>query len=114
MIRNNLAAAGSIVLLLLAVLGVGALSAPVADEPTATSITGKPDSPDSQLADRVETMLRSDFGLAGSRLRIFVKAGVVTISGTVPDEHSLERALDLAGKVSGVGEVLNALEIELP
>lgn len=112
MMRNNLAAAGSLVLLLFATLGVAALSSDRGrDEPMAQTA---PESPDSLLADRVENMLRSDFGLAGSRLRIFARAGVVTISGTVPDQHSLERALNLAGSVSGVGEVLNALEIELP
>ena len=112
MMRNNLAAAGSLILLLFATLGVAALSAGRGQQvPAVPSIQA---SPDSLLADRVETMLRSDFGLAGSRLRIFARAGVVTLSGTVPDQHSLERALNLAGNVNGVGEVLNALEIELP
>lgn len=67
---------------------------------------------DAALTDKVETLLRTDFGLAGSQFRVTSKGGVVTLSGTVPDEHSLRRALDLASGVSGVREVRNALEID--
>jgi osmotically-inducible protein OsmY len=39
---------------------------------------------------------------------------VVILSGGVPDEHSLHRAIDLASSVKGVREVRNELEIEFP
>ena len=66
------------------------------------------------LNDRIETLLRTDIGLAGSRFRIQTRAGVVILGGGVPDEHSLQRALDLASSVKGVREVRNELEIEFP
>jgi len=69
---------------------------------------------DTALGDRVETLLRTDIGLAGSRIRVVSRAAVITVAGTVPDEHALRRALDLASGVRGVREVRNALEVELP
>jgi hyperosmotically inducible protein len=42
------------------------------------------------------------------------KAAVVTVAGSVPDEHALRRALDLASGVRGVREVRNAMEVDLP
>jgi len=69
---------------------------------------------DAALTDKVETLLRTDFGLAGSQFRVASQGGVVTLSGSVPDEHSLRRALDLASEVRGVREVRNALEIDAP
>ena len=64
--------------------------------------------------DKVETLLRSDVGLAGSQIRILARSAVITIAGSVPDEHALRRALDLASEVRGVREVRNALEVDVP
>lgn len=69
---------------------------------------------DSALGDRVEILLRTDVGLAGSNFRVQTKTGIVTLGGTVPDENSLHRALELASSVRGVREVRNAMEIEFP
>lgn len=71
-------------------------------------------SKDAALSDRVETLLRSDIGLTGSYLRVSAKAAVITVGGTVPDQHALQRALELASSVHGVREVRNAMEIDLP
>lgn len=69
---------------------------------------------DLALSERVETLLRSDLGLTGSQLRVLSRTGVITLGGTVPDEHALRRALDLASSVRGVREVRNSMEIESP
>ena len=69
---------------------------------------------DMALNERVETLLRTDIGLAGSRFRIQTRSGVVILGGGVPDEHALHRALELASSVKGVREVRNELAIEFP
>lgn len=69
---------------------------------------------DPALTDRVEILLRSDIGLAGSRLRVQSRDGVVTVSGQVPDENAMRRALDLASGLRGVREVRNGMEIGVP
>lgn len=69
---------------------------------------------DGALNDRVETLLRTDIGLAGSRFRVSTQAAVVTLAGDVPDRYSLGRAMDLASSVKGVREVRNALEVDFP
>ena len=69
---------------------------------------------DATLNDKVETLLRTDIGLTGSRFRVHTSAGVVTVGGTVPDETSLRRALDLASSVRGVREIRNGMAVEFP
>ena len=69
---------------------------------------------DASLNDRVETLLRTDIGFAGARFRVHTDGGVVTVGGSVPDEHSLRRALDLASGVQGVREIRNGMVIDYP
>jgi len=76
---------------------------PVGAEPT-----------DATLNDKVETLLRTDIGLAGSQFRVQTKAGGVTLGGNVPDEHSLRRALDLVSSVKGVREIRNGMVVDAP
>lgn len=91
------------------------LAAYATDNPSVELATsGTADGLDQALSDKVETLLRTDVGLAGSRFRVEGKAGVITLGGSVPDEHSLRRALDLASSVRGVREVRNAMEIDSP
>lgn len=78
------------------------------------SIPAAPERGDEALNDRVETLLRTDIGLAGSRLRVSTRAGVVMLAGDVPDRHALVRAMDIASSVKGVREVRNALEVDFP
>lgn len=112
MINRNVASAGLIAALLLSGLGLTAYAMEI---PPATSpvMVGN-DALDAALNDKVETLLRSDVGLAGSQLRIQGRSGILTIGGTVPDEHSLRRALDLASSVRGVREIRNAMELAPP
>lgn len=91
-----------------------ALSAFATDGLSTPVVSNAPEGIDQALNDKVETLLRTDVGLAGSQFRVQGKGGVVTVGGSVPDEHSLRRALDLASSVRGVREVRNAMEIDAP
>ena len=91
--------------------GLG-LTAFAIENPQVTASAGE--SLDAALNDKVETLLRTDIGLAGSRFRVHTSAGVVTVGGTVPDENSLRRALDLASSVRGVREIRNGMVVEFP
>lgn len=91
-----------------------ALSAFATDDPHLVAVAvANNDALDAALSDRVETLLRTDIGLAGSQFRVDSRSAVVTIAGSVPDEHALRRALDLASGVRGVREVRNAMEVGL-
>ena len=95
-------------------VGLG-LSAFATDDPKAVAaVVAGTEALDAALTDKVETLLRTDIGLAGSQLRVISKAAIVTVAGSVPDEHALRRALDLASGVRGVREVRNAMEVDLP
>lgn len=96
-------------------LGSLGLTAFATDNVESFSVSGTTgDVVDSALHDKVETLLRKDVGLTGSLFRVKARAGVITVGGTVPDEYSLRRALDLVSEVQGVREVHNAMEIEFP
>jgi len=101
------------VLIVAASLSVGlGVTASAIENPQAVASVGE--SPDTALNDKVETLLRTDIGLAGSRFWVHTNAGVVTVGGTVPDENSLRRALDLASSVRGVREIRNGMAVEFP
>jgi len=94
--------------------GLG-LSAFATDDPQLlAAMLANSEAQDAALTDKVETLLRTDVGLAGSQFRIVAKSAVVTVGGSVPDEHALRRALDLASGVHGVREVRNGMEVNLP
>ncbi len=92
-----------------------AFSAFAVDDPkAAVSGIASAEAIDGALAGKVENLLRTDVGLAGSQFRVFSKEAVVTVAGTVPDEYALRRALDLASGVRGVREIRNAMEVDSP
>jgi osmotically-inducible protein OsmY len=94
--------------------GLG-LSAFAIDDPKLTAtMSANAEAQNAALADKVETLLRTDIGLAGSQIRVSAKSSVVTVSGSVPDEHAQHRALELASSVRGIREVRNAMEIAFP
>ena len=99
--------------ILISGIGITAFAIDHPNRPTSSTLS-TPQNTDVVLNERVETMLRTDIGLTGSRFRIQTRSGVVTLGGGVPDEYSLHRALDLASSVRGVREVRNELEIEFP
>jgi osmotically-inducible protein OsmY len=111
--NRHLAIAGIVLATLLGSLGLSAFA--FDNSPSIAALGAAAlEAPDAALHEKVETLLRTDVGLVGSQFRIQSKSGVVTVGGTVPDEHSLRRALDLASAVRGVREVRNAMEIESP
>lgn len=112
MIKLNLSVSAFLGAMLLSGLGLAAFATDNTQH--AAAVAASAEQPDTVLADKVETLLRTDVGLVGSLFRIQNRGGVITIAGTVPDEHSLRRALDLASDVRGVKEVRNALEIDSP
>jgi len=69
---------------------------------------------DQGLHERVETILRTDIGLADAQFRIRTEKAVVILAGTVPDELALRRAMELVGSIKGVREVRNAMEVADP
>jgi len=112
MLKRNLMVASLTAAATFAGLG---LSAFATDDPQRlAAVVTNSEAQDVVLTDKVETLLRTDVGLAGSQFRILAKSAVVTIGGTVPDEHALRRALDLASSVHGVREVRNAMEVDVP
>lgn len=94
--------------------GLGLSSAATDDPQVLAAMVANNEAQDAALGERVETLLRTDIGLAGSKIRVFSNAAVITVAGTVPDEHALRRALDLASGVRGVREVRNAMEVYAP
>ncbi len=105
-----------VIFLVLAVMfGSLGIRASATDSPRAIAALGVAGHTlDASLHERVETLLRTDVGLAGSQFRIQTDNAVVTLGGNVPDESSLRRAMELASSVSGVREVRNAMEIGYP
>ena len=98
---------------LVASTGLTAFAIDHPNRPTSSTLSTTQNA-DSLLNERIETLLRTDIGLTGSRFRIQTRSGVVILGGGVPDEHALQRAIELASSVKGVREVRNELEIEFP
>ena len=94
--------------------GLGLTALTRADPQTLAATSGAGFALDDLVTDKVETVLRTDIGLAGSRIRVTGRSGIVTIVGRVPDEHALRRAIELAASVRGVREVRNGLELGPP
>lgn len=109
MIQRNLVPVLIVAASLFAGLGLTAFAI---ENPQAATSAGE--SHDTAVNDKVETLLRTDVGLAGGRFRVHTSAGVVTVDGTVPDENSLRRSLDLASSVKGVREIRNGMVVEFP
>lgn len=105
MVSRNFVGASLLAVVLLAGLGLTAFAMenPELSDPV-----------DIALNDKVETLLRTDVGLAGSQFQVSGRSGVLTLGGTVPDEHSLRRALDLASGVRGVRELHNEMALSPP
>lgn len=66
---------------------------------------------DRQLRKRVARALGRTKRLDASRLLIFVRGGVVTLSGDVMDAEQVSLAIGTAQRVPGVDEVRNQLRI---
>jgi hyperosmotically inducible periplasmic protein len=71
---------------------------------------GKPVS-DGVITDQVMIKLTSDPDVKGGALKVDVKDGVVTLTGTVTEQKQKDKAGKLAGKVKGVKSVVNNITI---
>ena len=112
MFKHKLAALGIVVATILGSLGLTAFATDTLQIMAATAMAGE--TLDAALDERVSTLLRTDLSLIGERFYIKARSGVVTIAGTVSNEYSMHRALNLASSTSGVRAVHNALEIYAP
>ena len=66
---------------------------------------------DDKIYDQVRQKLANDPDVKGAGLDVSVKNGVVTLNGTVHDEHAREKAEKIVKKVKGVTSVVNDLKI---
>ncbi len=66
---------------------------------------------DATLMVQVKTALLNDPTIGAMRIEVDVEQAVVELSGQVPSERDVERAVALARRVSGVREVKSALQI---
>lgn len=112
MIQRNLMRAGLSLAVTLAGLGLHAFAT---DQPPVLPALGEAaKSLDAELGERVDALLRRDPGLTGARLQVAVESGVVTLTGTVPDEQVRRRALELAAGARGAREARNGMELADP
>ena len=66
---------------------------------------------DDAIYDNVRRKLASDQVVKGGGLTVDVKAGVVTLTGTVEEEKQKDRATKLTKKIAGVKSVVNNLQV---
>ena len=66
---------------------------------------------DDKIYDVVRQRLANDPDVKGGSFDVTVKSGVVTMKGTVHDEHAREKAEKIAKKVKGVTGVKNQLKV---
>src|SRR5205085_5628138 len=67
---------------------------------------------DDTIADQVMLKLTSDPVVKGGGLKVDVKQGVVTLTGTVEIAKQHDKAESLARKVKGVKSVVNKIEVK--
>jgi len=84
-------------LLLLTLAGCGAATSWTKDDPS--------------ISTHVKIALLNDAQVAPYRIDAKTSGGVVTLSGTVPAQAHLDRALEVARKVKGVKDVRSDLKV---
>lgn len=67
---------------------------------------------DDQLYDTIRLKLADDPDVKGGALKVDVKAGVVTLSGTLDTERQKDKATKIAKKVKGVQQVVNNIQLK--
>jgi hyperosmotically inducible protein len=67
---------------------------------------------DDQLYDTVRLRLADDPDVKGGALKVDVKLGVVTLSGTLDTEKQKDKAGKIAKKVKGVSQVVNNISLK--
>ncbi|HEY6958436.1 MAG TPA: BON domain-containing protein, partial [Candidatus Limnocylindria bacterium] len=69
-------------------------------------------SPDEAIADAVRRELARDASTEALELDVDVDRGIVTLSGRVSDLADSDNALAVAGRVPGVVDVVDGIEVE--
>jgi hypothetical protein len=67
---------------------------------------------DQQVAGDIQAKLQSETALAKQNIQVSVKAGVATLSGTVPDDATRNLAAIDSGNIDGVKTVVNNLTVQ--
>ena len=89
----------------------------------ATSLSGDAETPprgsdgmvaDEALATRIRRELRDDSATTHLALQVEVTDAVATLRGTVDDLSDTDNALEVAGRVPGVEDVIDEMEISEP
>ncbi len=79
-----------------------------------TTLFAQKTASDDAIYDQVRQRLANDRDVKGGGIQVDVKAGVVTLSGTVREERQKSKAERVARKVKGVKQVVNNLKVEMP
>ena len=66
---------------------------------------------DATLTTKVKTKFLADTGVSGLKIDVDSKAGVVTLTGTVPTAAEKRRAIELAKETDGVKSVVDRLKV---
>lgn len=70
-----------------------------------------PDLDDATVTAKVKTKFLADTGVSGLRIDVDTKAGVVTLTGTVPTAAEKRRAMEIAKATDGVKSVVDRLKV---
>lgn len=71
----------------------------------------RPGKDDAAIAEQVHTLIAQDPELTGSKIRVFVMEGNVSLSGTIANAAAKARLLDAVRGVSGVRSIGDNLEV---
>lgn len=69
---------------------------------------------DSEIEQSVLREFTSESGLTSKELCVLCRHGVVTLSGTAPDERNIRAAENAANSVPGVVRVVNRIGVAIP
>jgi len=95
---------GTIVLLLVMSAGLGC----------AQELPSNQNVLDSRLAVEISTALWSDLRFQGKQISVETQRGVVTLRGKVDSEETKQAATDIIGRLEGVKEIRNELQVVPP
>ena len=70
-----------------------------------------PDLDDAAITTKVKSKFLGDTNVPGLKIDVDTKAGVVTLTGTVPTAAEKERALELAKTTDGVKNVIDRIKV---
>jgi hyperosmotically inducible periplasmic protein len=70
------------------------------------------DNLDGTLEDHIENLLKQDQSVRDRDIDVHVNNGVVTLKGDVPTEQDRQRITETVGRVPGVQNVVNSLQVK--